>query len=133
MEKKISNPLLNAVNQAIGLPTVEDLFCQGKLVNYMELKEFLGDRLVISEQRLCMSHARSLAAHTNKYKEVMVPILIAKTGDRYHIVNGFHRIAAIDMLMSKEPNVKISVKAILQINEYGKDNKENDAQVLEQS
>lgn len=113
MGRNLSNPLLEAVNSVIGFPTIENLLCERKLVDFMELKEFLGDRLVIPNQKLCKSHVRRLADHILKCKEVFVPIAVTKNGDGYIVKDGIHRIAALEQLKSQDPTVEIKVKAKL--------------------
>jgi len=113
MKQSDSNPLLEAVKAAVGFPTIEDLLCEGKMVDYEELKEFLGDRLKIPKQKICKSHAKGLAAHIYETRTVYVPITITQIEGGYEVTNGFHRIAALEMIKEQDPDVIISVKATL--------------------
>ena len=106
------NPILRAVNSAIGFPTIEDLLCEGQAVNYYVLQEALGDRLIIENRKLCMSHVRSLAASIIDFKAVVIPLTVERKGDNYLLTDGYHRLAALEMVKKSYPDMYISISAL---------------------
>lgn len=107
------HPLQRAVAAAIGFPTTETLLCEGHTVNLKELNETLGPRLVIPKRLLCMSHVRSLASSIEKHGEVVVPIVIERKDEEYVVKDGFHRLAALDIVRKTRPDMEIVVKVKL--------------------
>lgn len=91
------------------LPTVEDVLCGGQRVSLAHFKEAVGDRLILCNRKLCTSHVRGLAASISKYGEVFLPIIIERTEDnRYIVVDGYHRLAALEMIHETTPEKSIS-------------------------
>ena len=110
-----NNPILRAVNSAIGFPTIENLLCEGHAVNYYMLQEALGDRLIIENRKLCMSHVRGLAASIIDFKAVVIPLTVERKGDNYILTDGYHRLAALEMVKKSHPDMYISI-LVLTIN-----------------
>ena len=106
------NPILRAVNSAIGFPTIEDLLCEGHAVNYYMLQA-LGNRLIIENRKLCMSHARSLAASIIDFKAVVIPLTVERKGDNYILTDGYHRLAALEMVKKSHPDMYISISVLI--------------------
>lgn len=104
------NPLLKAVSSILTLPTIEDNLKEGKVVDFYDLKDFLGDRLDIPNRKLCKSHIRSLADSIMAHKEVIVPIIVEAKGNNFEVRDGFHRLAALDII---DQTIKIIVKVKL--------------------
>ena len=100
-----SHPLLEAVNAVLGFPTTEDLLNEGQTVSLADLTRAIGDRLVLPQGKICKSYVRSLAASIIKHGMVVVPILVAKDGDNYVVVDGLHRLAALEMVKGMEPEL----------------------------
>ena len=107
-----NNPILQAVNSAIGFPTIEDLLCEGHAVNYNELKEALGSRLIVQDRKLCMSHVRSLATSIIEFKAVVIPLTVERKGNNYILTDGYHRLAALEMVKKSHPDMYISVSVL---------------------
>ena len=103
------NPILRAVNSAIGFPTVENLLCEGQAVNFYELQEALGNRLIIENRKLCMSHVRSLAASIIDFKAVVIPLTVERKGKNYILTDGYHRLAAMDLVKKSYTDIYITV------------------------
>ena len=110
-----NNPILRAVNSAIGFPTIEDLLCEGHAVNYYMLQEALGDRLIIENRKLCMSHVRSLAASIIDFKAVVIPLTVERKDNNFILTDGYHRLAALEMVKKSHPDMYISI-LVLTIN-----------------
>ena len=110
-----NNPILRAVNSAIGFPTIENLLCEGHAVNYYILQEALGDRLIIENRKLCMSHVRGLAASIIDFKAVVIPLTVERKGNNYILTDGYHRLAALEMVKKSHPDMYISI-LVLTIN-----------------
>jgi hypothetical protein len=106
------NPILRAVNSAIGFPTIEDLLCEDHAVNYYMLQEALRNRLIIENRKLCMSHVRSLAASIIDFKAVVIPLTVERKGDNYILTDGYHRLAALEMIKKIHPDMYISVSVL---------------------
>ena len=107
-----NNPILSAVNSAIGFPTIEDLLCEGHAVNYYMLQEALGNRLIIENRKLCMSHVRSLAASIIDFKAVVIPLTVERKGENYILTDGYHRLAALEMIKKSHPDIYITITVI---------------------
>ena len=106
----VRHPILQAVNSILKFPTIEDLLCEG----LTQFRETVGDRFVLPNRRLCASHVRGLAASISKHGEVVVPILIERTQDnKYIIVDGLHRLAALDLIKETSPSEAISARVKL--------------------
>jgi hypothetical protein len=101
------NPILRAVKTAVGFPTYENLLCDGQAVKLNELKGELGSRLVIEDRKLCISHVRSLVASILDYKAVVLPLTVVRQGNCYVLADGFHRIAALDIIKENQPDTEI--------------------------
>jgi hypothetical protein len=112
-----NNPILRAVNSAIGFPTIEDLLCEGHAVNYYMLQEALGNRLIIENRKLCMSHVRSLAASIIDFKAVVIPLTVERKDNNFILTDGYHRLAALEMVKKSHPDMYISV-SVLTLNKY---------------
>jgi hypothetical protein len=108
-----NNPIQRAVNSAIGFPTIEDLLCEGHAVNYYMLQEALGDRLIIENRKLCMSHVRSLAASIIDFKAVVIPLTVERKGNNYILTDGYHRLAALEMVKKSHPDMYISISVLI--------------------
>ena len=108
-----NNPILNAVNSAIGFPTVENLLCEGQAVYYHELQEALGTRLIIESRKLCMSHVRSLAASIIDFNAVVIPLTVERKGKNYILTDGYHRLAAMDLVKKSHPDIYIYVSLLI--------------------
>ncbi len=113
MNEYITNPLQRAVAAAIGFPTTEELLCEGHTVNLKDLRDSIGSRLVIEERKLCMSHVRSLASSIMKHGAVILPIILEHKNDEYVVKDGFHRLAAIELVKKQNPNANVSVRVKL--------------------
>ncbi len=122
MEMNLNNPILGRVNSAVRLPNTLDLFLEGRIVDYLELKKLLGDKLLIPKREICVGHTRRLALSILGHKAVVVPIVIVKTQDGYQVYEGVHRLAAVELLKGQHPDVKISIHAKLLNSNYGKQN-----------
>ena len=110
----VRHPILQAVNSILKFPTIEDLLCEGRTVSLTLFRETVGDRFVLPNRRLCASHVRGLADSISKHGEVVVPILIERTQDnKYIIVDGLHRLAALDLIKETSPSEAISARVKL--------------------
>ena len=99
MIEELRNPFLESISSILRFPTVEDLLCEGRTVSFIQFREAVGDRLVLPNRKLCASHVRCLAASILKLGEVFLPIIIERTEDnKYIVVDGYHRIAALDLI-----------------------------------
>ena len=107
------HPLQRAVAAAIGFPTTENLLCEGHTVSLQNLKDNVGSRLVIPKRKLCMSHVRSLATSILKHGSILLPIILERKDDEYVVIDGFHRLAALDLIKNMHPEKKIIVKVKL--------------------
>ena len=107
-----TDTFLRAVNAAIGFPTIEDLICEGHAVNFLELQEALGDRLILEDRKLCRSHVRSLVTSILEYKAVVLPLILERRGTNYILKDGYHRIAAFNIIRCghNENNIKVYAK-----------------------
>jgi hypothetical protein len=112
MKTTNNNPILRAVNSAIGSLKIEGLLCEGHAVNYYMLKEALGDRMIIEKRRLCMSHVRSLAASIIDFKAVVIPLTVERNGNNYILTDGYHRLAALEMVKKSHPDMYITITVI---------------------
>ena len=112
MKSANNNPILRAVNSVIGFPTIEDLLSEGHAVNYYMLQEALGDRLIIENRKLCMSHVRSLAASIIDFKAVVIPLTVERKGENYILTDGYHRLAALEMIKKSHPDIYITITVI---------------------
>jgi hypothetical protein len=110
------NPLLNAVKAVVKFPTVEDMLCEGRVVNFYMLREVLGNRLVIENRKLCMSHVKSLASSIMELRAVVIPLTVERNGNDYILTDGYHRLAALDMINKIHPDIHISIN-IIKMNE----------------
>ena len=117
MKTTNNNPILRAVNSAIGSLKIEGLLCEGHAVNYYMLQEALGNRLIIENRKLCMSHARGLAASIIDFKAVVIPLTVERKGNNYILTDGYHRLAALEMVKKSHPDMYISV-SVLTLNKY---------------
>jgi hypothetical protein len=113
MTEKQKHTFIEAVNAAIGFPTVEDLLCEGKAVDLKDLKEAIGSRFILEQRKLCKSHVRRLAASIIKHKMMYVPIGVEPCQGGYKLVDGYHRLAALELIKEQEPLLHISVKVRL--------------------
>jgi hypothetical protein len=113
MTRVNNNPILRAVNSAIGFPTIENLLCDGHAVNFRELKDALGDRLIIEDRKLCMSHVRSIATSIVEFKAVLIPLTVEQKDNNYLLIDGYHRVAALNLIKGSLPDMDISVKVII--------------------
>lgn len=113
MTEYITNPLQRAVTAAIGFLTTEELLCEGHTVNLKDLRDSIGFRLVIEEKKLCMSHVRSLASSIMKHGAVILPIIIERKNNEYVVKDGFHRLAAVELVKKQNPDVNVSVRVKL--------------------
>lgn len=113
MKSANNNPILRAVNSVIGFPTIEDLLSEGHAVNYYMLQEALGDRLIIENRKLCMSHVRSLAASIIDFKAVVIPLTVERKGNNYNLTDGYHRLAALEMVKNSHPDMYISISVLI--------------------
>lgn len=113
MIEYITNPFQRAVAAAIGFPTIENLLCEGHTVSLQNLKDNVGSRLVIPKRSLCMSHVRSLATSILKHGSILLPIILERKDDKYVVKDGFHRLAALDLIKDTHPEVIITVKVKL--------------------
>ena len=113
MTRVNNNPILRAVNSAIGFPTIENLLCDGHAVNFRELEDALGDRLIIEDRKLCMSHIKSIAASIVDFKAVLIPLTVERKDQNYLLTDGYHRVAALKLIKGSRPDMDISVKVII--------------------
>lgn len=91
------------------LPTIEEVLCGGHKVDLTHFKNAVGDRFVLSTRKLCVSHVRSLANSISKYGEVFLPIIIERAGDdKYIVVDGYHRLAALKMIHDAAPDKSVA-------------------------
>ena len=104
-----NNPILRAVNSAIGFPAIENLLCEGHAVNLHELQEAVGARLIFEDRKLCQSHVRSLVTSILEYKAVMLPLVVDRQGINYILKDGYHRMAALNIIRCSHPEIRIKV------------------------
>lgn len=109
------NPILKAVYSAIGFPTVESLLLDGHTVNFGELQDTVGNRLIIKKKKLCLSHVKGLANSIIKYKAVIIPLMVEYIDGHYFLIDGYHRLAALKMIIENHPSLDISTKIKLKI------------------
>lgn len=109
MTENKNNPILEAVNSVIGFPTIENLLCDGHAVKYHELKAVLGNRLIVQERKLCKSHIKGLAASIMEFNAVVIPLTVERQGNNYILTDGYHRLAALEMIKENYPSLNISV------------------------
>ena len=60
-----------------------------------------------------MSHVRSLATSILKHGSILLPIILERKDDEYVVKDGFHRLAALELIKDTHPEVMITVKAKL--------------------
>ncbi len=109
MTQEVSTSLIKAINSIIGFPTIENLLCEGHTVSLTQFKESVGDRFIISNRKLCKSHVRGLAASILKHGRVLLPIIIERTpNNQFVVIDGFHRLAALEMIKNSSPSSVIS-------------------------
>ena len=63
-----------------------------------------------------MSHVRSLATSILKHGSILLPIILERKDDKYVVKDGFHRLAALDLIKSTHQDKEIVVRVKLSIN-----------------
>ena len=99
------------IESFVKLPTAASRLQQGKVV---DLDDLLAEQqTVIFEPRpLCASHVRGLASSISE-QGMVCPLMLGIQGDAYVLVDGYHRLAAIEMLRKTHPNQNHRVLVVM--------------------
>ena len=103
--------ILSIIAETIKLPnTTEHDLLQGRTVDWFEFLSENKEKLIRPPTKLCKSHIKSLAESILRHQAVFVPILVEKEGDFYKVVDGQHRVKAIEIVTQQHPGIKINAQ-----------------------
>ena len=104
-----NNNIISIIAETIKLPnTTEHNLLQGRTVDWFEFLSENKEKIIRPPTKLCKSHINSLAESILKHRAVFVPILVEKEGDFYKVVDGLHRVKAIEIVTQQHPDIKIN-------------------------